>query len=240
MIEPQVVIFQHVDWEKPGRIAMALEEASIKYSVMNVADTKKPDLPDLDSVCGVVIMGGPMGAQDFDEYPGLKAEAKYAKAAIEAGTPVLGVCLGHQILATALGAKLSSNKENEIGFAQINRVERDEYLPLPHTGATPLHWHGDVVSLPKGAMLLAGTKLTKNQAFRYKTALGLQFHMEVNAVLLDEWLSTKEMTAGLKKSHIAKIREDFEKYNAQIRPLAEATFGGFAARCATYSHTLNN
>ena len=95
MSTPQVLILQHVPWERPGRILSTLEDLGLDTVIMNIADTKKPDLPDFGDLAGVVIMGGPMGALDYDKYPGLKAEAKLAKASVAVGKPVLGVCLGH-------------------------------------------------------------------------------------------------------------------------------------------------
>ena len=92
MTQSQVLILQHVPWERPGRILDSLDDLGLQYQIINVAKQKKPDLPDFGEVSGVVIMGGPMGALDYDKYPGLKAEAKLARAAISVGKPVLGVC----------------------------------------------------------------------------------------------------------------------------------------------------
>lgn len=235
---PYVLILQHAECERPGRIQESLEEAGIPTRILTILDQKKPDLPDVSEYCGLVVMGGPMGALDFEDYPGLKAEHKLVKTAVEASKPVLGVCLGHQIIAVALGGKLKKGKEPEIGFGHIDRVNRHEYAPLDSEGMTVLHWHNDVISVPDGATVIAKTDVTKVQAFAYGSALGLQYHLEVSPAILEQWLSTPAMVEGLKKSQIKKIREDFAAQDACIHRVADATFSAFAARCASYARAL--
>lgn len=242
MTSPQVLVFQHVPWEKPGRILANLEDLGLPVTTLNVAKDKKPDMPDFDEVAGVVIMGGPMGATDYDAYPGLKAEAKLARACIAVGKPLLGVCLGHQIIATSLGAKLSAGAAPEIGFGPIKRMDRHDYFSMWDKELTVLHWHGDVVSLPEGAQLLARSEATKVQAYRVGSALGLQFHLEVDSALLEEWLAEPSMAKALKKAGGSKsqLREEYAEYGKRLEPLAEAVFSGFAARCSTYATALRS
>ncbi len=231
---------QHVPWEKPGRILANLEDLGLDAQTLNVATVKKPDLPDFNEVAGVVIMGGPMSATDYDKYPGLKAEAKLARACVAVGKPVLGVCLGHQIIATALGAKLSRGEAPEIGFAPIKRVDKHDYFSMWDKQIDVLHWHNDVVGLPPEAQLLARSASTKVQAYRIGSALGLQFHLEVTGALLEEWLDEPSMVKELKKAGGSKsqLRERFAQCDSTLQPLAESVFSGFAVRCNAYAKTL--
>ncbi|NMM98954.1 type 1 glutamine amidotransferase [Bifidobacterium olomucense] len=241
MATPQVLILQHVPWERPGRILSNLEDLGLKTVTLNIADKKKPDLPDFKELAGVVIMGGPMGAQDYDQYPGLKVEAKLARAAVASNKPLLGVCLGHQIIATALGAQLRRGDAPEIGFAPIKRMDKHDFFSMWDKQVNVLHWHNDVVGLPEGAQLLARSSVTKVQAFRLGSALGMQFHLEVCRSLLDEWLDEPSMVKDLKAVGGSKsaLREAFEQYDPLLQPLAEQVFSGFAARCNSYAQTLN-
>lgn len=104
-----------------------------------------------------------------------------------------------------------------------------------------LHWHRDTVGLPDGAQLLARSAQTKVQAFRFGSALGLQFHLEVTAAMLEEWLEEPSMVKELKAAggSKSKLREAFAQADAQIQPLGEQVFSSFAARCSTYAKTLN-
>mgnify|MGYP002468998901 FL=1 len=240
MATPQVLILQHVPWERPGRILSNLEDIGLETVTMNIVDKKKPDLPDFGELAGVVIMGGPMGALDYDKYPGLKAEAKLARAAVASGKPILGVCLGHQIIATALGAQLRKGDAPEIGFAPIKRADKHDFFSMWDKQLTVLHWHNDVGSLPEGAQPLARSAKTKVQAFRFGSALGMQFHLEVTPTLLEEWLDESSMVKDLKAAGGSKsqLREQFAQYDQLLQPLAEQVFSGFAARCNSYAQTL--
>ncbi|RBP97416.1 GMP synthase [Bifidobacterium aemilianum] len=237
MSSAQVLIMQHAPWEKPGRILENLEDLDLPTLTLNVAKCKKPDLPDLSQISGLVVMGGPMGPEDIDAFPGLQAEKKLIRSVIKAEMPVLGVCLGQQLISTALGGKVIHGKELKVGFRPVKSTEKNDYFAGWSKQQPVLQWHQDSVSLPKGAQLLAKSQHIENQAFRIGTALGLLFHLEVTATLLDEWLSEKSMVKAIGKSQAARIRDDFETYNPQVQPLAEQVFSAFAARCKTYGQS---
>jgi GMP synthase-like glutamine amidotransferase len=134
-------------------------------------------------------MGGPMGV--YDDLPWLEAERMLLRAAVDAGLPVLGVCLGAQQLAAALGAEVVTGPEPECGMGEVHLTPAALSDPVFGPAPTPLpcvHWHGDTFSLPEGAVRLAGNHAYENQAFRFGArAYGLQFHVEVTGSLVAHW-----------------------------------------------------
>jgi GMP synthase-like glutamine amidotransferase len=188
------VVIQHVAHEGPGLIADALDAAGRRADVVRL-DRGAP-LPDQDSIDGLVVMGGPMGVHDDADHPWLMAERDLIGAVVAAGTPVLGVCLGAQQVAMALGAEVTTGAVSEVGLGQVELTaagRRDpvfgpEYGGLADTTLPCVHWHRDTFSLPDGAVHLAATRVFPHQAFRWGTAVyGLQFHVEVDRSLADGW-----------------------------------------------------
>ena len=132
----------------------------------------------------LVVMGGPMGIYDEQEYPWLVVEKAFIRATIEAGKPVLGICLGAQLLADVLGARVSANKEKEIGWFSVTRADSvpDGLKGVLPEKQTVFHWHGDTFGLPDGAVPLYASAGCTNQAFLYKDrVLALQFHLETTS-----------------------------------------------------------
>ncbi|HEV7166721.1 MAG TPA: type 1 glutamine amidotransferase [Micrococcaceae bacterium] len=195
-MQKDVLILTHVPWEGPGLIADALAEAGIPYQVHTIVAEAEPQLPGLGEMAGVVIMGGPMDADDAANHPGLAVELQLVRDAIAAEVPVLGICLGHQIIALALGAPLHKGATQELGLSAVEVVSDDRLLSHLH-GTPVLHWHRDNAGLPEGATLLARTAQCPNQAFRYGSAIGLQFHLELDEALLRAWLDDGGMAAEL-------------------------------------------
>lgn len=187
-----LLVLQHAPWEGPALVARAVAEHApgVALSVRSVLDDAAPDLPDPAALAGLVVMGGPMGADDDARHPGLPAERALLARAVDADVPVLGVCLGMQLLARALGAVVHAGHGTEIGFAPVEVVADDPVLRPLGPAPTVLHWHSDAAELPEGATLLARSTLTPVQAFRAGSALGLQFHLELDAPDLEAWLAS--------------------------------------------------
>jgi len=187
-------VLQHVAHEGPGLIGEALDDAGITFGVVRL--DLDEDVPDPRSVDGLVVLGGPMGVHDDDAHPWLGPERDLIARMAAAGRPVLGVCLGAQQLALALGAEVTTGPSAEIGQGHVvltGAGRRDPVLGPEYTGlglnALPcVHWHHDTFSLPADAVHLAATRAYPHQAFRWgHHAYGLQFHVEVDARLAAAW-----------------------------------------------------
>ncbi|MCF7847614.1 MAG: type 1 glutamine amidotransferase [Kiritimatiellales bacterium] len=166
---------QHVTFEGLGIIEKwALDKGAAITCTRLFAGEKLPGIGTFD---WLVIMGGPMGINGHDEHPWLGAEKEFIKEAIDSGKTVLGICLGAQLIADVLGAKVYPNAQKEIGWFPIHRSEDAPEL-LPET-IEAFHWHGDTFDLPEGAVRLASSKACRNQGFIYgDRVIGLQFHLE--------------------------------------------------------------
>ncbi len=184
------VVLQHVPYEGPGALAPAIRETGADLQLVRIdCEDAVPSPDDVGAIAGLVVMGGPMGVHD--DLPWLEAERGLLRAAVDAELPVLGVCLGAQQLAAALGAEVVAGAEPECGVGEVHLTAAA--LPDPVFGKAPtplpcVHWHGDTFSLPAGAVRLAGNEAYENQAFRVGArAYGLQFHVEVTGSLVAHW-----------------------------------------------------
>ncbi|MCB2177003.1 MAG: type 1 glutamine amidotransferase [Actinomycetales bacterium] len=225
----RALVLQHVPWEGPGLIGEALDAHGVDVERRIVLDERAPGLPRPDDLAALVVMGGPMGALDDDAHPGLAAERRLLADCVAADVPVLGVCLGMQLLAVALGGTLMPGHGTEIGFGPVEITAPDPVLaPLGHAPAV-LHWHDDAVGLPPGAEPLAHTALTPVQAFRAGSALGLQFHLEVDRTLLAAWLASDAMPAELAEHGITDLPAQAEIAIPVLEPGARHGLASFAA-----------
>ncbi|MHB8791660.1 MAG: type 1 glutamine amidotransferase [Desulfobulbaceae bacterium] len=170
--------FQHVPFEGLGSIEPWLE--SNGHTLTCTRFFESPDLPGPEAVDLLVVMGGPMSVNDEDKFPWLVLEKQFVREVIESGKPVLGICLGAQIIAKAMGAKVFPNQQKEIGWFPIHPISScgDAGFSFPQS-ETVFHWHGETFDLPPGAIRLAKSEGCENQAFQLgKRVIGLQFHLE--------------------------------------------------------------
>ncbi len=176
----QLHYLQHVPFEGLGSIGQWAQTRQHGVSVTRLYDSDV--LPGLDKFDLLIVMGGPMGINDEKVYPWLKTEKEFLTQTIAAGKPVLGVCLGAQLLADVLGAKVSPNAEKEIGWFPVQLTAEGRHVSFFQELPPELevfHWHGDTFKLPQGASLLASSVACRNQAFVYnERVLALQFHLE--------------------------------------------------------------
>jgi GMP synthase (glutamine-hydrolysing) len=217
-----VLVLQHAPWERPGLISRVLAETVPDVRVLTRVVHTDPatKLPHPRDLAGLVVMGGPMNADDDARFPGLATERRLLAAAVDADVPVLGVCLGMQLLARALGARVHPDHGTEIGFAPVDVVATDAVLAPLGDRPTVLHWHGDAADLPVGATLLASTPTTPVQAFRAGSALGLQFHIEVDEPLIADWLVAAPIAADLAARGITDLRAQVEASLPALVPRA--------------------
>src|SRR5580704_10687212 len=181
------LLVQHVAFEGPGAIASVLIDAGTDLTVLRIDRGDAIPSPEaVGDVAGLVVMGGPMSVHD--DAPWLVDERALLRQAVEAGRPVLGVSLGAQQLAAALGAEVTVGPTPEYGIGEVHLTPEANSDPVFGPAPTPLpcvHWHGDTFGLPESAVRLAGNAAYENQAFRVgDRAYGLQFHVEVTASLV--------------------------------------------------------
>jgi len=229
---PTVLILQHVRPEPPGTIADALDDRGVSHRTVEISrDEPVPSTLDAD---GLVVMGGPMGVGDIDDRPHLAQEIDLIEQALRDELPLLGVCLGSQLLAHALGADVRPGPAKEIGWGEVTLTDATEEDPLFRDVDDPFtafHWHGDAFDLPDGAVSLARSAQTDHQAFRYSdVGYGLLFHLEVTPEIVSGM--TEAFRNELKEEGLdgAAIREGARTHGRSLRATAETVFGRWAAR----------
>lgn len=213
----RIHVLQHVNFEYPGTITewAKANDYPVTYSFLFEEKIYWPALTDYDLL---VIMGGPMSVHDTDSFKWLVAEKKIIHEAIVAGKPILGICLGAQLLAEALGGKVYANHEKEIGFFPViktNKGKEDDLFSHIPGRWNVFHWHGDTFDLPEGASLLFTSEACTNQVFRKENFIGIQFHPEIDTHLLNSMISHER--DELVKSAYVQTEEEILQNSLQER-----------------------
>jgi GMP synthase (glutamine-hydrolysing) len=225
LVMPNTVALRHVAFEDLGLLGpiLASRGHAVRYIDVPVEplDSLDPLAPDL-----LVVLGGPIGVYQTEEYPFLVQEIELIARRLAAGRPTLGICLGSQLIARALGKRVYASGAKEIGWGTIELTSAGRESCMRHLAETPvLHWHGDTFDLPEGATLLASTALCTNQAFLWgEHVLGIQFHIEAAGVALESWFvgHTSELAAS--GIDIASLRADTARWTSGLVASAARCF----------------
>ena len=200
-VGPDVLVLQHIACEPPGVYEDVLLERGATIERVELDEGERlPERRDFDAV---IAMGGPMSVNDEADHPWLADEKRFIAESVGSGTPFWGVCLGVQLLAASLGARVYAGPEPEVGLlpVEITPAGRDDpvFADAPD-GLVTLQWHGDTFELPDGAVRLASSPAYENQAFRVRNAYGVQFHLEVTPAMAREWADVPEYAASLERT----------------------------------------
>lgn len=231
---PKILVCQHVPFEILGTFNPLLKRHGFRIRYVNFG--RHPEKkPTLDGYDGLVLLGGPMSVYQTEEYPNLNTEIDLIQKAIDMNIPVLGICLGSQLIARALGASVYPNETLEIGWYDVSPTEQGMQDPIiGKFGGTQkiFQWHKDTFDLPEGATCLATSKTCTNQAFKFNdNVYAFQFHLEVNAPLIERWLTIPihQPELELMKPDITaeSIRQDTNAYLAHAEHLSNLVFSEF-------------
>jgi GMP synthase-like glutamine amidotransferase len=225
-----VLVLQHIACEPPGEYETVLRELGANLHRVEL-DEGDP-LPAPGSFDAIVAMGGPMSVNDDAELPWLTDEKRLIAESVRAGVPYFGACLGVQLLAASLGARVYAGPDPEVGVLPVTLTADGAADPLfaglPRTFPT-LQWHGDTFDLPEGAVLLAGSPAYPHQAFRYgRAAYGVQFHVEVTGDMAREWATVPAYVRSLEQTLGAGaapgLFDEFDRAAAGMQLVARQMF----------------
>ena len=218
-----VLLVQNSRIEGSGYLGDLLKNDGFEITLVNA---KHEPLPEKDFSL-VVILGAPESAND--DLPYLHAEQQLIKSYVEKNIPVLGICLGSQLIAKTFGAKVYGGPKKEIGFYNDLKIHNDTlFFSGFKNPFTVFHWHSDAFDLPEGAVRLASSEHYLNQAFQYKSAVGLQFHLEVNEEMVNLWLdNTEEKLQKIHHIDTQKIRLDIDENISTVKSNMKNFYNNF-------------
>lgn len=223
---------RHVPFESLGLLEPLLRERGFLIRVVDVpVDGLACVEPDAELV---VVLGGPISVYEESLYPFLTDELRAIERRLRGRLPTIGICLGAQLMACALGARVYPGPEKEIGWAPVQLTQGGLKSALAAIqGQSVLHWHGDTFDLPSGAALLASTRITPHQAFLWEgVAMGLQFHLEVTAKELEAWyVGNAAELARLGQQTVPELRADGDRWAPMLRPHALQALGEMLDGC---------
>jgi GMP synthase (glutamine-hydrolysing) len=228
------MVFQHVAAEPLGTLHARIRARGHRIRFHNFE--RDPDAqPNVDRYQGLIVLGGPMNVDEQARHPHLGTELRAIEAALRQGKPVLGICLGAQLLAHVLGAPVTRHVQQEIGWYELETTEAgrgDAVIGSLGERAPVFQWHGRTYGLPTGAVQLARTATCEQQAFRFgETAYGFQFHLEADTKMIERWLRTPayrdELATAALPQDPTQIRAATPERMATMQPLAETVFNGF-------------
>jgi len=231
---PRLLVFQHVAAEPLGSLDPLIRSRGHRIRFHNFE--RHPDArPDVQRYRGLIVLGGPMNVEDQHRRPHLQTELRAIEDALRQDKPVLGICLGAQLLAHVLGAPVRRHEHHEIGWYPLETTEagrKDPVLGALGEGAPVFQWHSRTYSLPTGAQHLARTATCEQQAFCWgRAAYGFQFHLEADTAMIERWLTLPAYRRELAEAGLGRDEEQIRRETlariAATQRLADTVFNNF-------------
>ena len=228
----RVLTIINISDDPTGYVGELLEEHSIPYDVVDASIQPIPDLTQYDAL---IVFGGPQNANEDDKYPYFLQEKAILRKAVVQEVPILGICLGGQLLATVLDGEVKKHTLTEIGFSEVQCTEEGKNDPLYRGLAghqLVYQWHEDTFEIPSGAIRLATSETTRNQAFRYgRNAYGIQYHIELTPAMLDMWLSEpslkEEIVNAIGNDEYERVIDERPRYYSLYKEHTRILFENF-------------